>query len=106
MRVWPSLRRPLCMSAPRFGISSRLFHDVRLCRDHLVHIAAHGFEALELYGARAHFDYRDPQALADLAEWLSDTGLALHAVHAPTEEPIDRIMAVLEIARAVPFDFL
>jgi sugar phosphate isomerase/epimerase len=90
----------------RFGISSRLFRDVRLCRDHLVHIAAHEFESIELYASPAHFDYRDAQALADLAEWLSDTGLSLHAVHAPADEPIDGIDAVLEIARAVPFEFL
>ena len=31
-------------------------------RDHLVHIAAHGFEAVELFATRAHFDYHDDRA--------------------------------------------
>lgn len=67
----------------RFGISTHLFHEHRLSREHLVHIAAHGFDAIELFATRAHFDYRDGQAAADLAEWLADTRLELHSVHAP-----------------------
>ena len=67
----------------RFGISTHLFHEHRLSRDHLVHIAAHGFEAIELFATRSHFDYHDEQAIAALAEWLSDTRLEVHSVHAP-----------------------
>ena len=48
-----------------------------------MHIAAHGFEAVELFATRAHFDYHDAAAIAQLAEWLSDTRLQLHSVHAP-----------------------
>ena len=70
----------------QFGISTHLFHEHRLNRDHLVHIAAHGFEAAELFATRAHFDYRSDQAIAELGEWLSDTGLSLHSVHAPIVE--------------------
>ena len=57
----------------QFGISTHLFHEHRLSRDHLVHIAAHGFEAVELFATRSHFDYTSTQAIAELAEWLSDT---------------------------------
>jgi sugar phosphate isomerase/epimerase len=67
----------------RFGISTHLFHEHRLSRDHLVHIAAHGFEGIELFATRSHFDYHDEQAIAALAEWLSDTRLEVHSVHAP-----------------------
>jgi sugar phosphate isomerase/epimerase len=67
----------------RFGISTHLFHEQRLSREHLVHIAAHGFEAIELFATRAHFDYHDERAIAELAEWLADTRLELHSVHAP-----------------------
>jgi hypothetical protein len=52
----------------RFGISSHLFHEARLDREHLVHIAAHGFEAVEVCATRSHFDYRDPAAVAALGE--------------------------------------
>jgi sugar phosphate isomerase/epimerase len=71
-----------------FGVSTHLFHEQRLTRDHLVHIAAHGFEAVELFATRAHFDYHDEQARAQLAEWLSDTRLTLHSVHAPAFEAL------------------
>ena len=72
----------------RFGVSTHLFHEHRLTRDHLVHVAAHGFEALELFATRAHFDYHDDHARAQLAEWLSDTRLELHSVHAPAFEAL------------------
>lgn len=67
----------------RFGISTHLFHDQRLSRDHLAQIAAHGFEAVEVFATRSHFDYHDPAAIAHLGEWLKETGLALHGIHAP-----------------------
>lgn len=67
----------------RFGISTHLFHEHRLNREHLVHIAAHGFEAIELFATRSHFDYHDEHAATELAEWLADTQLELHSVHAP-----------------------
>jgi sugar phosphate isomerase/epimerase len=70
----------------QFGVSSHLFHEHRLCREHLVHIAAHGFEAVELFATRSHFDYKNEQALGELAEWLSDTRLQLHSMHAPIVE--------------------
>jgi sugar phosphate isomerase/epimerase len=67
----------------RFGVSTHLFHESRLTRDHLVHIAAHGFGAVEVFATRAHFDYHDPMAIDTLAEWLSDTRLELHSIHGP-----------------------
>ena len=72
----------------RFGVSTHLFHEHRLTRDHLVDVAAHGFEAIELFATRAHFDYHDDSARAQLAEWLSDTRLELHSVHAPAFEAL------------------
>jgi sugar phosphate isomerase/epimerase len=112
-----------------FGVSTHLFHEHRLTRDHLVHVAAHGFEALELFATRAHFDYHDDSARAQLAEWLSDTRLRLHSVHAPAFEALRRgrwvgafsnaaadetrrraalaeAEATLALARHVPFQFL
>jgi len=113
----------------RFGMSTHLFHEQRLTREHLVHVAAHGFEALELFATRAHFDYHDATAIEQLAEWLSDTRLTLHSVHAPivdairngawvgsysiasSDEPrrraaIDETRAALAIASRVPFHCL
>jgi sugar phosphate isomerase/epimerase len=74
----------------RFGISTHLFHNDRLSRDHLLQIAGHGFDAVELFAVRSHFDYTRDQGIAELAEWLSQTGLTLHSVHAPIVERLDR----------------
>jgi len=67
----------------RFGISTRLYHEQRLRREHLTEIAAHGFEAVEVFATRSHFDYHDQAAIAQLGTWLKETGLALHGIHAP-----------------------
>ena len=67
----------------RFGISTHLFHAERLTRGHLAQIAEHGFEAVEVFATRSHFDYHDPAAIAELGGWLHDTGLTLHGIHAP-----------------------
>ena len=67
----------------RFGISTHIFHDRRLGRDHLAQIADHGFDTIELFATRSHFDYRDEAAVAQLGEWLSETKLTLNSIHAP-----------------------
>ena len=112
-----------------FGISTHLYVADRLERDHLVEIAAHGFEAVEVFAVRDHFDYRDRRAGIALAEWLEDTRLVLHSMHAPiarqyvngswqdglslgaTEEArrkaaVDETMATLDVAAAVPYKIL
>ena len=67
----------------RCGISTHIYHERRLERDHLVQIAGYGFETIELFATRSHFDYRDDEAVARLAQWLGETGLSLNSVHAP-----------------------
>ena len=57
-----------------------------LDRDHLVEIAAHGFEAVEIFATRTHFDYHDERAVAAIGEHLADARLRPHSVHAPTSE--------------------
>ncbi len=77
------LQRSPAVNSPLFGVSTHLFHDQRLDRDHLVEIAAHGFDCVELFATRTHFDYHDGAAVRALAEWLEDTRLILNSVHAP-----------------------
>jgi sugar phosphate isomerase/epimerase len=114
----------------RFGISTHLFHDRRLEREHLAQIAAYGFESVELFATRSHFDYRDPAAIANLAQWLKDTRLELHGIHAPITDAfgagdkwsatysnavadsarrdaaVRETEAALEVARRIPCDVL
>jgi sugar phosphate isomerase/epimerase len=70
----------------QFGISTHLYHGQRLCRDHLLEIAAHGFEWIEVYATRTHFDYHNPASVADLQQWLAEAGLQLRSIHAPTAD--------------------
>jgi sugar phosphate isomerase/epimerase len=72
----------------RFGISTHLYHDVRLDRAQLAEIASYGFEAVELFATRSHFDYHDAGAIARLKQWLAETGLALHGIHAPITDSL------------------
>ena len=78
------------MGDRRFGLSTHLFHDHRLTRDHLALVARHGFEAVEVFATRTHFDYRDDDAVTNLAGWLAETRLELHSVHAPIAEAVRR----------------
>jgi sugar phosphate isomerase/epimerase len=117
------------VSEPRFGISTHVFHESSLTREHLVDVAGQGFEALELFATRTHFDYRNSTAIDELAGWLDDTRLALHAVHAPVaeamrqgqwvgpfsnasgtesrrREAVEETRAALALARRIPFSYL
>ncbi len=112
-----------------FGISTHLYHLERLSRDHLVEIAAHGFDAVEVFATRDHFDYHDAGTAAALAEWLSDTRLVLNSLHGPIaagfaggrwrdyynlaapDESVRRLAvaetrAALDLAATVPYRFL
>ena len=113
-----------------FGVSSHLYVGDRLDREHLVEIAAHGFDAVEVFALRSHFDYRDRRAAVALAEWLDDTRLRLHSMHAPIarryagsgkwedglsiasadesrrKAAVDEALATLEVAAAVPYSVL
>src|SRR5258707_9852982 len=113
----------------RFGISTHLYHNHRLERDHLAQIASYGFETIELFATRSHFDYYDETAIGMLADWLSETGLALNSVHAPIaaslmngqwgetysnavadsarrQAAVREAEAAMKIARRIPFDVL
>jgi sugar phosphate isomerase/epimerase len=72
----------------QFGVSTHLFHDAPLGREHLQAIADAGFDCVELFATRTHFDYHDPAAAQRLGEWLAATGLTLHSVHAPITDSL------------------
>jgi sugar phosphate isomerase/epimerase len=72
----------------QFGVSTHLYHDVRLGPDQLEDIAAHGFDAVEVFATRSHVDYHDAQVLATLASQLTERGLRAHSVHAPIADSL------------------
>jgi sugar phosphate isomerase/epimerase len=113
----------------RFGVSTHLYHEQRLQKAHLLEIAANGFEAVEVFATRSHFDYHDDAAIRSLQDWLAEAKLDLHSVHAPITDvfangrgqrnfsialrdtearkaTLGEMAAALSIAKTVPFKFL
>jgi sugar phosphate isomerase/epimerase len=66
----------------QFGVSTHLYSTRRLGREHLIEIASHGFETVELVAAEGHLEYHNPAAVADVQQWLAEAGLALNSVAA------------------------
>ncbi|MBI3670634.1 MAG: sugar phosphate isomerase/epimerase [Acidobacteria bacterium] len=111
-------------------LSTYLFVKRKLTSAMLADIAHAGIPAIELFCSRAHFDYRAPQEVRELADWLAGHNLTLHSVHAPTDressaaresgvplsisdtergrrqEAVDEIKRVLDLAEVIPFPFL
>jgi sugar phosphate isomerase/epimerase len=85
----------------QFGVSTRLYRNQRLTRDHVFEIAAHGFETVELFAARTHLDYHNPSVIADLQQWLAEARIELHGVHASVSDPsVSRPGEYMSIASA------
>jgi sugar phosphate isomerase/epimerase len=113
----------------QFGVSTHLYHEERLQKSHLLEIAAHGFEAIELFATRSHFDYHDRGAIRSLGDWLRESKVSLHSMHAPITDAfangqiqkmfstatrdaearrstLREISTALNVARDIPFRFL
>jgi sugar phosphate isomerase/epimerase len=111
-------------------LSTYLFVRRKLGPPILEAAAQSGFTAIELFCAGGHFDYQSLTEARALGAWLDAHGLALHAVHAPTQrdqgparesgspisisdpervrrlDAVDEIKRALDLAECVPFRFL
>jgi len=111
-------------------LSTYLFVKRKLNSQLITEIARYGIQAVELFCARGHFDYRSQDAVRELSGTLRDHDLALRSVHAPTErelsptressaplsisdlertrrlEAVDEIKRVLDMAEDMPFRYL
>jgi sugar phosphate isomerase/epimerase len=65
------------------GLSTLLFVEERLSLERLKEVRALGFETLEIFALKPHFDYQDKKLAADLALWLRDQGGFLQSIHTP-----------------------
>ena len=113
----------------RFGVSTHLYHELKLEQAHILEVAASGFETIELFATRSHFDYHDESAIQALKGWLTESNLELHSVHAPITDvfvngrglrnfstatrdadarkaTLREMAAALNIARLLPFKYL
>jgi sugar phosphate isomerase/epimerase len=94
-------------------------------------LVRNGAQAIEIFAARAHFDYANRrQHVQEIAAWFKSSGIPLNSIHSPlfsdydwgrsgsppvniasTErkqrvDAMDEIKRVLEIAEHIPFHFL
>ena len=114
----------------RRTLSTYLFVKRKLTPSLVADIARFHVEALELFCARAHFDYRSAELVHELAGVLRDHRLAVHSIHAPAErdfsrtresgaplsicdlersrrlEAVDEIKRALDLAEEIPFRYL
>jgi len=114
----------------QFALSTYLFTDERLTSHILDQILGAGIRELEIFAARQHLDYHDPNHVRDVAQWFIDHGVSLHSLHAPLFddldwgrsggwaisvahlerrlriESMDEIKRAIDMAERVPFRFL
>jgi sugar phosphate isomerase/epimerase len=64
-------------------LSTHLFLTQRLHSPQLELAARSGADAVEIFAARQHFDYGDPDHIAELASWFASNPLQPFSMHAP-----------------------
>lgn len=69
-------------------LSTYLFVSRRLNTELLGQIAVAGFEALEIFATRSHFDYTSNQEVQSISSALAQHHLALASLHAPTSRDL------------------
>src|SRR5271168_1500714 len=111
-------------------LSTYMFVSRRLTTELLGQISEAGFEAVEIFGTRGHFDYTTKQEIQAIASALSQHGLTLASLHAPTSrdlsatreggtplsitevervrriEAMDELKRVIDVAEDLPFSRL
>lgn len=108
-------------------LSTYLFVSKKLTPELLAQIQAAGFEGLEIFASRGHFDYTDKSEIRAIAHSLADHHLQLESLHAPTSrdlsihreggtplsitevervrriEAMDELKRALDVAEELPF---
>ena len=111
-------------------LSTYLFVSRRLTNELLGQIAEAGFQGVEIFGTRSHFDYTSKQEMQAMGSALSQHKLVLTSLHAPTSrdlsatreggtplsitevervrriEAMDELKRVIDVAEDLPFSRL
>jgi sugar phosphate isomerase/epimerase len=111
-------------------LSTYVFAEQPLTTALLAEIARANIPSMEIFCAPAHFNYRAPEAVRKLADWLGEHKLQVHSLHAPTErdlspgresgvpisisdtervrrlDAVDEIKRALEVAERIPFRYM
>jgi sugar phosphate isomerase/epimerase len=86
-------------------LSTYLFVSKTLTPELLAEIRAHGFQAIELFASRGHFDYTSKVDVRTLGQLLADNRLQLASLHAPTSRDFgpnregDTPLSITEVER-------
>jgi sugar phosphate isomerase/epimerase len=70
-------------------LSTYLFVSKKLTPEVLAQIAGAGFQGLEIFATRSHFDYATQSEVRNMAMAIADNKLKLLSLHAPTSRDID-----------------
>src|SRR6266481_10119149 len=65
-------------------LSTYLFVSKKLTPEFLALVHGAGFQAIELFASRGHFDYTNTQEVRGIGQILADNRLQLASLHAPT----------------------
>jgi len=108
-------------------LSTYLFVSKKLNRELLKQVREAGFEAVEIFGTRSHFDYTNKDEVRAIRQALADHQLHLGSVHAPSTrdvrenreggtplsvtevervrriEAMDELKRVIDVAEDLPF---
>jgi len=111
------------------AMSTQVYVKERLHPGHLDRMAQGGAEAIELFGARGHFDYSSRQHVQEIVGWFKSNSIVFHSMHSPMylfpevgqQGPaanicdldkkgriaaMDEIKRAIEVAEQLPFRFL
>lgn len=95
----------------------------------LENLARGGARAIEIFGARGHFDYTNPGHVREIQSWFQSSSVEFHSMHSPmysdldwnrrstalniasrdrkaTIEAMDEIKRAIEVAEKLPFRYL
>jgi sugar phosphate isomerase/epimerase len=108
-------------------LSTYLFVSKKLNRELLGQVRGAGFEAVEIFASRSHFDYTTRDEVRGIRQALADHRLTLNSLHAPTSrdlsahreggsplsvtevervrriEAMDELKRVIDVAEDLPF---
>jgi sugar phosphate isomerase/epimerase len=111
-------------------LSTYLFVSKKLTRELLAPIRSAGFDAVEIFGSRSHFDYATREEVRAIRQALADNQLQMASLHAPTSrdvsvnreggvplsvtevervrriEAMDELKRVIDVAEELPFSRL
>jgi sugar phosphate isomerase/epimerase len=111
------------------AMSSYVFIKKRLHPGLLDSMVRGGAQAIEIFGARGHFNYHEKEHIKELGNWFKSEKIEFHSVHAPIYmdnnfhsggppvsivdpdkrnriEAMDEIKRAIEVAEYAPFKYL